>query len=184
MILSSSTENGTYVNIISGNFADMVVGNNLLGTARIKAKSTVYFKFILYIDGKVENNSNMMGKALNATINVTAGINEPNSPALVDGLIPVKYDVTNSTWVKADSNNTNNDWYDYDNKIWANAVLVSSTNRSTYVNGNAGTVIPETDVLAYYVWIPRYKYKVWNINKEAGTDSYDAYHTGIDIVFM
>jgi len=33
------------------------------------------------------------------------------------------------------------------------------------------------------VWIPRYKYKVWNITKTVGTDSYDAYNTGIDIVF-
>lgn len=50
-------------------------------------------------------------------------------------------------------------------------------------SAEAGTAIPESDVLAYYVWIPRYKYKVWNIKKVIGTSSYDAYHTGIDIVF-
>ena len=107
----------------------------------------------------------------------------PNKPALVDGLIPVRYDDVNQVWVKADKDNTNFDWYDYDEKKWANAVLVTSTNRNTYMNSNVGTTIPESDVLAYYVWIPRYKYKVWNINKEAGVDSYDAYHKGIDIVF-
>lgn len=183
MIMSSTTENGTYTNILSGNFANMVVGDNLVGNETIRANATTFFKFILYIDGTIENNTNMMGKAINATLNVTASVKEPNSPALTDNLIPVKYDDTQNSWVKADSSNTNNDWYNYNDKKWANAVLVSSTNRSTYVNGSVGTIIPESDVLAYYVWIPRYKYKVFNINKTIGVDSYNAQTTGIDIVF-
>ena len=106
-----------------------------------------------------------------------------NSPDLVQGLIPVVY--YNNKWVKADESNSNStyQWYDYDNKKWANAVLVTSTNRSKYQNASAGTTITESDILAYYVWIPRYKYKVWNINKVIGTDSYNARTTGIDIVF-
>ena len=107
----------------------------------------------------------------------------PNSPDLVQGLIPVVYNESISKWVKADSTNTNDSWYDYDNKKWANAVLVTSTNRSTYQNANAGTTIADADILAFYVWIPRFKYKVWNINKDFGTDSYNAETTGIDILF-
>ena len=106
-----------------------------------------------------------------------------NTPDLVDGLIPVMYD--GSKWVKADESNSNStyQWYDYDNKLWANAVLVTSTNRSTYQSATPGTTISTSDILAYYVWIPRYKYKVWNIYKAVGIDIYDAYNTGIDIVF-
>ncbi len=106
-----------------------------------------------------------------------------NAPKLVDNMIPVMYNGSN--WVKADSENSdeNYKWYDYTNKQWANAVLVSSTNRNTYVEAEAGTVIPESEVLAYYVWIPRYKYKVFNVAKTIGTDSYNAKTTGIDIVF-
>ena len=106
-----------------------------------------------------------------------------NTPDLVDGLIPVVY--YNNKWVKADESNSNStyQWYDYDNKKWANAVLVTSTNRSAYQNASAGTTITESDILAFYVWIPRYKYKVWNINKVIGTDSYNAQISGIDIVF-
>ena len=106
-----------------------------------------------------------------------------NYPKLVENMIPVMYNGSN--WVKADSSNTNSTykWYDYTNKQWANAVLVSSRNRNTYVEAEAGTVIPESEVLAYYVWIPRYKYKVWNISKTMVTDSYSAKTTGIDIVF-
>ena len=107
----------------------------------------------------------------------------PNSPVLIDALIPVTYNSSTSSWVKADSTNTNNSWYNYKNKIWANAVLVTSTNRSTYQNASTGTTIANADILAFYVWIPRYKYKVWNINKVVGIDSYDAYNTGIDISF-
>ena len=77
-----------------------------------------------------------------------------------------------------------NTWYDYDSSKWANAVLVSDTNRSTYQNAEYGTEIAQSDILAYYVWIPRYKYKVWNISKQAGAEStyaYNAYTKGIDI---
>ena len=34
-----------------------------------------------------------------------------------------------------------------------------------------------------YVWIPRFKYRVFNILGEDKVDTYDAYHKGIDIVF-
>ena len=77
-----------------------------------------------------------------------------------------------------------NQWYDYNLKKWANAVLVTSTNRSTYQSASAGTEITESDILAFYVWIPRFKYKVWNISKQAGAEStyaYNAYSEGIDI---
>ena len=108
---------------------------------------------------------------------------QPNAPALTDALIPVTYNESTSKWVKADSSNRNNSWYDYSNKIWANAVLVSSTNRSTYKSASSGTTIADADILAFYVWIPRYKYKVWNKDKVIGTQSYNAQTTGIDIVF-
>ncbi len=108
-----------------------------------------------------------------------------NYPELTDSLIPVVYNETTSTWVKADTESSTSTygWYNYDQKKWANAVLVTDTNRSTYQSASAGTPIQDDDILAFYVWIPRYKYKVWNINKEIGTDSYNAQTTGIDIVF-
>ena len=84
----------------------------------------------------------------------------PNAPVLAEGMIPITYDGTN--WVKADTNNTDNNWYNYKNKMWANAVMVTSDKRDTYMNANSGTVIPEDDILAYYVWIPRYKYQLFN----------------------
>ena len=104
-----------------------------------------------------------------------------NAPLLTSNMIPVYYDETNSTWKKADENNSDasNKWYDYDNKMWANAVTVTSTNGNTYLNASAGTEIPMSDINTMWVWIPRYTYTYLNTNTpeeiqikfESGTNS-------------
>ena len=51
-------------------------------------------------------------------------------------------------------------WYDYNNRNWANAVTVKDPNK--YKNQNK--VIDENDVLGYFVYIPRYSYEVMRPN--------------------
>ena len=92
-----------------------------------------------------------------------------NRPVLAEGMIPITYDGTN--WVKADQYGAYNNWYDYGNQKWANAVMVTSTKRETYMNADVGTTIPENDILAYFVWIPRYKYKLFNATYASGTSA-------------
>ena len=92
-----------------------------------------------------------------------------NRPVLAEGMIPITYDGTN--WVKADEYGAYNNWYDYGNQKWANAVMVTSSKRDTYMNADIGTVVPEADILAYYVWIPRYKYKLFNATYASGKAS-------------
>ena len=99
-----------------------------------------------------------------------------NRPVLADGMIPITYD--GSKWVKADEYGAYNNWYDYDNQKWANAVMVTSSKRDTYMNADVGTTIPENDILAYFVWIPRYKYKLFNATYKSGTSP-----QVIDVVF-
>ena len=101
-----------------------------------------------------------------------------NKPELYDNMIPVNYN--NGKWVVADTNNNKQDnlWYSYSNQKWANAVVVSD--KSKYKN--IGTVIDNNDVMGYYVWIPRFRYKLWNATEER-MDSYNAYDDGIDIIF-
>ncbi|MDD3392622.1 MAG: prepilin-type N-terminal cleavage/methylation domain-containing protein [Bacilli bacterium] len=79
-------------------------------------------------------------------------------PELSEGMIAVIIE-SDGTVKKAD---TENKWYDYEDKEWANAILVNETSRSTYEIAEAGTIIAAEDILSYYVWIPRYKYKIWN----------------------
>ena len=78
-------------------------------------------------------------------------------------MIPVSYDASNQT-VKADVTNVNATykWYDYSSFRWANVVLVSDTNRETYKSATPGTPITETDILAYLVYVPRYRYQIFN----------------------
>ena len=129
------------------------------------------------------NDINVTIPEVKKEIKCNPGSDISSCPDLVEGLIPVMY--YNNKWVRADTLNLSSTygWYNYDNKLWANAVLVTDNARDTYLSATPGTQITESDILAYYVWIPRYKYKVWNINKVIGTDSYNARTKGIDIVF-
>ena len=83
-----------------------------------------------------------------------------NEPVLLDNMIPVVYDGC-SNWLKAD---TSKNWYNYDKKTWANAVTVSEENREAYLNAEPGTVIEMSDINTMWVWIPRYKYTIFNAN--------------------
>ena len=46
-----------------------------------------------------------------------------------------------------------------------------------------GTTIKDSDINEFYVWIPRFKYRLWNVTGEPNISSYDAYTKGIDISF-
>lgn len=94
-----------------------------------------------------------------------------NKPSIVDGMIPVYYDDVNKVWRKANINNKDNVWYDYNQGKWANVILVNedkldndlSKSRDDYINAIDNTVIFYKDILAFYVWIPRYKYQLFNV---------------------
>lgn len=57
------------------------------------------------------------------------------------------------------------------------------TVKEYYLSRPNGTAINNDDINSYYVWIPRFKYKLWNVTGESGIDSYNAYQSGIDIIF-
>lgn len=71
-ILSSNTENGTYTEVTSGNFLSITTGNNVIYNVNLAASTTKYFKFIMYIDGSMENDSSMINKTISGTLNVSA----------------------------------------------------------------------------------------------------------------
>ena len=101
-----------------------------------------------------------------------------NKPELYNNMVPINY--KDGVWAVADKNNAEsiNLWYSYANSKWANSVVVKNPNKYKQV----GTVIDDNDVLGYYVWIPRFRYKLWNSTNQV-TDSYNAYDEGISIIF-
>lgn len=95
-------------------------------------------------------------------------------------LIPVIYEKTGDKegyWIKADINNNESLWYDYDNGIWANAVLLDNNNYKKYYNSPVGTEIEIGDIKGFYVWIPRFKYYIIN------NSNYTNYERMTNIVF-
>ena len=105
-----------------------------------------------------------------------------NAPVLASNMIPVYYDATAKVWKKADTSNKKfeNRWYNYDNHMWANAVTVTSTNRTTYLNAKVGTEIPMTDINTMWVWIPRFNAATPS-NYNGGTK---ALPNAIDVTFV
>ena len=172
-ILCSDGLNSTDV-VASGTFFGVTSGNTITLKSHIEI-TTVEQKFTvwIWIDSTGSNLSNLSGKTIDTNIwtqidMLDTSINtEPEAPVLDEGIIPVKI-ANDGTVTTAPSVNS---WYNYDNKEWANAVLVkaSGTKTRSYYMNTSNVTIPESDILAYYVWIPRYKYQIWSNNGAIGT---------------
>ena len=78
-----------------------------------------------------------------------------NTPKLFNNMVPIKYE--NNKWLVADLYSK---WYDYNSKQWANAIVLNSG-----VTKNVGDEVAEEEISLWYVWLPRYKYTIFNGNK-------------------
>ena len=80
-------------------------------------------------------------------------------PVLKEPLIPVEIKSNGDVYYA----NLNSEWYNYSEKRWANAViLIDNPSNKNY---KVGDHILESDIESYFVWIPRYQYKIWNEGK-------------------
>ena len=169
--LLSSNDNITYNEISEINFKDKEQDNVYKLSIIDLNQNITYYKIIFYIDGNMYNPNTMKSNNFKAKIDVSVDTkfyidsSNANAPVLADGMIPVMYDNDTNNWVKADYYNKDSKYagYDYENKQWANAVMVTSATRDKYMNADTGIIVPENDILAYFVWIPRYKYKLFNV---------------------
>ena len=119
----------------------------------------------VYADGKVVTADNTYKEAiLNGT-----------DPVISDNLIPVV--ISNAGAVtKAD---TSKEWYSYEKKNWANSVILKDKS-VVYKNGEE---IPEDNIESYFVWIPRYKYKIFNTGSYTGLTAISNSAQTIEVVF-
>ena len=176
---------------MSQELLDSLVEYNLDGLDKLDIKGTIPKSGIVVIknsgkqivvsDLKINNFTcnNINGKSKCDTLNRYKEEDLNGADPVIDGdLVPVIIE-SDGTVKKADLENA---WYNYTNKEWANAVILK-TNKE-YKNEE---VIPEENIKQYYVWIPRYKYQLWNVG--SGTlDSDSNYPNGssvspINIVF-
>ena len=80
-------------------------------------------------------------------------------PVLKSPLIPVEIKDNGEAYYA----NENSEWYNYKKKRWANAVIL--IDEPSNANYQVGDHIIEDDIESYFVWIPRYQYKVWDLGK-------------------
>ena len=169
---TSSTDKDTGV-IISGNFGGLAKNNRikLFTDKDYNSTTTETYYLWIWLDA-AETSSDTMNQSFALSLNGSCvdQKEEPNAPVLDDGMIPVVFDTSNGTVVKTVSS-TDSSWYDYSNQEWANAVLVkeSGTQTRAYYKANPGVEINQSDILAYYVWIPRYKYQIWSVDNNNKT---------------
>ena len=138
-----------------------------------KGQSKTY-KLYIWMDESVEDLSTM-GKSFIAKVIVTSSTSSElkesytesilngTDPVLSDNLVPVVLS-DDGTVTKAD---IKEQWYKYEDKEWANAVMLSD-NSQAYNNGDT---IPEDNIEAYFVWIPKYSYQIFNLGETDGYTS-------------
>ncbi len=119
-----------------------------------------------------EPQNDYQGKTFKGTLGIdTKKINKEYKEALLNGTDPVLSDnlvpvvlSDDGTVTKAD---INTEWYKYEDKKWANAVILAD-NTKTYNNGD---IIPEDNIESYFVWIPKYSYQIFNLGETDGYTS-------------
>ena len=114
-----------------------------------------------------------------------------NAPVLASNMIPVYYDEGKNVWKCADKDNKDSltRWYNYDYKIWANAVTINysdSSIKNKYFNSDGtlkikpGEEVLMDDITTMWVWIPRFN-AVTPSNYNGGTV---ALPNAIDVTFV
>ena len=130
----------------------------ILGLSVAYAAELINSKDISFSNGATNLSSNNVQDAIEELYDKTvsdSSCKNVSSPKLGEGLVPVT--IENDGTVKyAD---TSKKWYNYCDKIWANAVILEDG-----TNYKIGDTISEADIQSYFVWIPKYKYKLWNVD--------------------
>lgn len=139
-------------------------------------------KITFYVNGNNLSSSNLTGNiSTNKTFKVGTNETLDKISNLEIGDIYIYNNILNEEEIKENYRETIN--IIYDNLIAGYNDFEPKTLKEYYLSSNLGTKIDNEDISKQYVWIPRFKYKLWNVTGTLGTDSYNAFAKGIDIVF-
>lgn len=139
-------------------------------------------KVSFYIDGtKLSTTSISGGISSNNGFKIGTDSTFEELSNMEVGDIYIYKNILTESEINTNYNNTIN--IIYNNLVVGYNDFTPKTLREHYLTQNEGTTIEISDIDSFYVWIPRYKYKLWNITGAEGIDSYNAYEQGIDIVF-
>ena len=166
----TTTDTSPYQDVVvSGNFKGKQAGDKirLFTENEYSSSNPVVFYLWIWLDAK-EESSSTMNQSFSLSLNgsCTDIKVEPSSPVLDEGMIPITFDVSGNNTIIKTVSTSDSSWYNYSNKEWANAILVTEASRDTYLN-TSGVEVNQSDILAYLVWIPRYKYKIWTLQESS-----------------
>ena len=109
-----------------------------------------------------------------------------NTPKLAKGMIPIKWDDSQTKWVICSEHDP--EWYNYIDQSngldgtskWANVMLSdgkyyaqnsNNVNTQGKVAATIGQVVEETDLGSMFVWIPRYAYEIDSLYHTSSSNS-------------
>ena len=175
----------TQTNINVGNEVEKTIYNGTVNGGEVSYRKD--FRLRMWIDEQ-SNQDDINGKEFTAMVNVYANaeliteqvaytetILNGTDPILKDNLVPVIIS-EDGTVKKA---NIYTEWYNYENKEWANAVILKDETAAYSEN----EVIPETAIESYFVWIPRYKYQIFDEGNYTGLTTIENKVQTINVVF-
>ena len=158
----------------------------------IYVKNTDVVRPVLYLTSSVEiiggNGTSTEPYVLDMNSKDTSGA---SAPVLASNMIPVYYDDSKNVWKCADKDNKDSltRWYNYDYKMWANAVTINysdSSIKNKYFNSNGtlkikpGEEVLMDDITTMWVWIPRFNTTTPS-NYNGGTQTQP---NAIDVTFV
>ncbi len=159
--------------------------NLVIDTGLIDGNETIEYNLRLWIKDTVTDNEIIQGKSLRFRIQVSAeqipkeiyteSILNGTDPVLSNNLVPATIE-NDGTVHKA---SIYEEWYSYEQKLWANAVVLLDKS----VNYADNEIIPEENIESYFVWIPRYKYKIFNDTVYTGLTTIEDRAQEIEIEF-
>ena len=144
----------------------------IVGEVNTKAVGTYTIRYIV-----VDSNGNVNSVVRTVTVNskYKEGILNGTDPVLADNLVPVVIS-DSGVAVKASSAS---DWYSYENKNWANSVIL----KDKTIKYQNGEIIPEDNIESYFVWIPKYSYQIWDLGNYSSLTSLSSKEQEVKIKF-
>jgi hypothetical protein len=134
----------------------------------IDGNKSISYSIRIWMDEFVTIEDDVMNKIFASKISVSTSLNKiaetytedilnGTDPVISDYLIAVNI-ADDGTVTKAD---TTQKWYSYENKEWANAVIL----KDKTIDYENNAVIPEDNIESYFVWIPKYSYQLWDLGE-------------------
>ena len=124
--------------------------------SRITGKTTCIIEFVSKSSNLVPGGEDYTEEVLLYEEEILNG----SYPVLKGDLIPVIIEQDETDGWKVTYADITQEWYKYEDSEWANAVRLIDEPSTTY---GAGMVIDHEDISAYFVWIPKYRYKLFNM---------------------